>query len=116
MWRTGLVAPQHVGSSWTRARTCVPCIGRQTPNRCATREVPQFLSFFVFHDLDILEDYKPFIFSIWEQIVFNLLTDVHLHSYVSSVNLSEKHIEISTAKYFYSLSVACEPTDNFENQ
>ena len=25
----GLVAPWHVGSSWTRARTMVPCIGRQ---------------------------------------------------------------------------------------
>ena len=41
LWRTGLVAPQHVGSSWTRARTCVPCIGRQILNHCATREVPQ---------------------------------------------------------------------------
>ena len=28
----------HVGSSQTRARTRVPCIGRQTLNRCATRE------------------------------------------------------------------------------
>ena len=29
MWRTGLVAPRHVRSSQTRARTRVPCIGRQ---------------------------------------------------------------------------------------
>ena len=29
MWRTGLVAPHHVGSSRTRARTHVPCIGRR---------------------------------------------------------------------------------------
>ena len=35
---TGLVAPRHVGSSQTRARTRVPCIGRQTLNHCATRE------------------------------------------------------------------------------
>ena len=34
----GLVAPRHVGSSQTRARTRVPCIGRQTLNHCATRE------------------------------------------------------------------------------
>ena len=40
LWRTDLVAPQHVGSSWTRARTRVPCIGRQILNHCATREVP----------------------------------------------------------------------------
>ena len=40
LWRTGLVAPWHVGSSRTRARTRVPCIGRQILNHCATREVP----------------------------------------------------------------------------
>ena len=37
-WLTGLVAPRHVGSSQTRTRTRVPCIGRQTLNHCATRE------------------------------------------------------------------------------
>ena len=40
MWRAGLVAPRHVGSSRTRARTRVPCIGRWILNHCATREVP----------------------------------------------------------------------------
>ena len=35
----GPVAPRHVGSSQTRARTRVPCIGRQILNHCATREV-----------------------------------------------------------------------------
>ena len=39
LWHTGLVAPWHVGSSRTRARTCVPCIGRWILNHCATREV-----------------------------------------------------------------------------
>ena len=34
----GPVSPRHVGSSQTRARTRVPCIGRQIPNHCATRE------------------------------------------------------------------------------
>ena len=46
MWLTGPVAPRHVGSSQTRARTRVPCIGRQTLNHCATREahyLPIFL-------------------------------------------------------------------------
>ena len=38
LWLTGLVAPRHVGSSKTRARTRVPCIGRQILNHCATRE------------------------------------------------------------------------------
>ena len=38
LWLTGLVAPRHVGSSQTRARTRVPCIGRQIRNHRATRE------------------------------------------------------------------------------
>ena len=37
------VAPRHVGSSQTRARTRVPCIGRQILNHCATREAPGFV-------------------------------------------------------------------------
>ena len=36
---TGLVFPWHVSSSWTRDRTCVPCIGRQVLIHCTTREV-----------------------------------------------------------------------------
>ena len=40
LWLTGPVAPRHAGSSQIRARTRVPCIGRQTLNHCATREAP----------------------------------------------------------------------------
>ena len=43
LWLRGPVAPRHVGSSQTRARTRVPCIGRQTLNHCATREAPATL-------------------------------------------------------------------------
>ena len=43
LWRTGLVAPQHVGSSQTRARNCVLCIGRWILNHCTTREAQQFV-------------------------------------------------------------------------
>ena len=39
----GLVALRHVGSSRTRARTRVPCIGRRILNHCATREAPSLL-------------------------------------------------------------------------
>ena len=38
LWLTGPVAPRHVVSSQTRARTRVPCIGRRILNHCATRE------------------------------------------------------------------------------
>ena len=41
----GLVALWHVGSSQTRARTHVPCIGRQILNHCATREARYYCIF-----------------------------------------------------------------------
>ena len=41
----GLVAPRHVGSSRSRDRTRVPCIGRQILNHYATREARQLFSF-----------------------------------------------------------------------
>ena len=43
LWHTGLVALWHVGSSRTRARTRVPCIGRRILNHCTTREAPKLL-------------------------------------------------------------------------
>ena len=36
----GLVTPQHVGSSRTRDRTCVPCVDRWILNHWTTREAP----------------------------------------------------------------------------
>ena len=52
MWLTGPAAPRHVGSSQTRARTRVPCIGRQILNHCATREAPKsFLITYTFGTL-----------------------------------------------------------------
>ena len=44
LWHMSLVAPWHVGSSRTRARTRVLCIGGQIPNHCATREA-RYISF-----------------------------------------------------------------------
>ena len=38
-WLMALAAPRHVGSSQTRDRTHVPCIGRQILTHFATREV-----------------------------------------------------------------------------
>ena len=38
-WLMALAAPRHVGSSRTRDRTHVPCIGRQILTHFATREV-----------------------------------------------------------------------------
>ena len=44
---TGPAAPWHVGSSQTRARTRVPCTGRQILNHCATREAQIFQCFYI---------------------------------------------------------------------
>ena len=46
LWRMGLVASRHMGSSRTRDWTHVPCTGRQILNHCATREVPRLNNFY----------------------------------------------------------------------
>ena len=48
LWLTAPAAPRHVESSQTRARTRVPCIGRQILNHCATREAPYYSLILVF--------------------------------------------------------------------
>ena len=40
----GLATLQHVGSSWTRDQTHVPCVDMWSLNHWATREVPEILS------------------------------------------------------------------------
>ena len=51
LWRTGLVAPRHVGSSRIRDRTRVPCIGRRVLDHYATGEVPTvyFKDIYILH-------------------------------------------------------------------
>ena len=39
LWSVGLVALQHVESSWTRDQTRVPCVGRRTLNHWTTKIV-----------------------------------------------------------------------------
>ena len=43
----GPSSPRHVGSSQTRARTHVPCTGRQILNHCATREAWAWSDFYL---------------------------------------------------------------------
>ena len=68
LWCTGLAALRHVGSSRTRAWTCVPCIGRQIPNHCATREVQYVFLLIYFHTFSWI-----FIFAI--VFIYNNLLD-----------------------------------------
>ena len=65
--------PRHVGSSQTRARTRVPCIGRQTLNHCATREA---LHFPFLHKVSKIRH----VFYIYSTAQFRLATLQVLHS------------------------------------
>ena len=67
LWLTGLVAPRHVGSSQTRARTRVPCIGRQIPNHCTTREAPTPGIFI--HSWGEYKIKEPFWKAVWQFLI-----------------------------------------------
>ena len=43
LWLRVLVAPQHVGISWTRHWPLISCIGRPIPYPWVTREVPEII-------------------------------------------------------------------------
>ena len=75
---TGLVAPRHVGSSQTRDRTRVPCIGRQTPNHCATREIPRALNFI---------SLQPFTLIIQTNIFFFLTLGLFIYLFMAVLGL-----------------------------
>ena len=72
LWLTGPVAPRHVGSSQTRARTRVPCIGRQTLNHCATREA---LAVVFYQDVCLTTHISQ------PKIIYNLASPPPLQSY-----------------------------------
>ena len=54
LWRMGLVAPRHVGSSRTRAPTHVPCIGRWILNHCTTREAPNKIKITLISNINLI--------------------------------------------------------------
>ena len=66
LWLTGPVALRHAGSPQTRARTRVPCIGRQTPNHCATREALYIVLLGLYLGVELLGN-RIFIY----MIIFN---------------------------------------------
>ena len=83
LWRMGFIAPQHVGSSWTRARTSVPCIGRWILNHCTTREpLNWFLKPFITDTLGLKSAilFPVFCFSLF--LLFFFLFIVFLNVYL----------------------------------
>ena len=55
LWCMGFVAPRHVGSSWTRNQTHVPCIGRQILNHQTTRAVQACLFYVHYSVLEFFD-------------------------------------------------------------
>ena len=70
LWLTGLVAPRHVGSSQTRARTRVPCISRQILNHCATREAPIRVLLIIFLMLYITTSWLIYFITVGFYLLF----------------------------------------------
>ena len=70
---TGPVAPRHVGSSQTRARTRVPCISRQILNHCAIREAPSLHFLFVQKIKKISQDERLGLSQIFPGYVRSLI-------------------------------------------
>ena len=64
-WRTDLVAPWHMGSSWTRNQTCVPCIDRLLTTGPQGKSLELFLMQLVSCINSIPKDLDP-----WESIIF----------------------------------------------
>ena len=67
-----------MGSSWTRARTHVPCIGRRILNHYTTREVPPYISLY-FNDVCVYPraTFYGFIFNIQSSAIhFRVLHEV----------------------------------------
>ena len=94
VWYTGLVVLRHMESSWTRDRTCVPCIGRRIPNHWTNREVhfPIILMYHLLHKYMI--DEKIFGDSLLHPQLFSFpishLLQFMLHS---SLFFSTKNVE-----------------------
>ena len=94
VWYTGLVVLRHMESSWTRDRTCVPCIGRRIPNHWTNREVhfPIILMYHCLHKYMI--DEKIFGDSLSHPQLFSFPIS-HLFQFMlhSSLFFSTKNVE-----------------------
>ena len=100
LWLMGLVALRHAGSSQTRARTCVPCIGRQTLNHCATREARHWC-----FDRDCIET----VIALGSMVILTVLIlpihehHISFHLFVSSSVPSINTLQVSEYSFFTSL-------------
>ena len=68
--RTGLAALQHVGSSYIRDQTHVPCTGRQILNHWTTRKVPMLCLLRAFSPLTLKIVIDKCVFIAISNLVF----------------------------------------------
>ena len=99
MWLTGLVALRHVGSSQTRARTCVSCIGRQILNHCATREaqLPSFKKKFIYYLFIIFYFWPCWVFISVRGLSLVAASGGHSSSRCAGLSLSRPNFPLRTA-------------------
>ena len=100
-----LAAPWHVGSSQTRARTCVPCIGRRILNHCTTREAAGICFAFFPHSPHPLNPAPPNLLAINCPLVCDLSTTLHFillrrlsHCFLLKKKLVSFHQAVSSLK------------------
>ena len=73
LWRTGLVARQHVESSWTRDRTRIPCIGRWILNPWTTRKALVVR----FYLNSLLSPWLAFLLQGWLHYALTVVSSLH---------------------------------------
>ena len=102
LWLKGPAAPWHVGSSQTRARTRVPCIGRQILNHCATREAPNHFK-------------KQFLFSWILSVTIEYFVFYWFLSISFIISFSPAYFGCVFLFYFWFLKAVTELILNFSN-
>ena len=122
LWCTLLVAPWHVGSSWTREWTLVSCIGRWILHHWTTREVPSppFLQYttvshtrefvFFFFGGILFLSFHWNISSMRVGIFICLISSLWLRATVEQINWYLAFVDLlhmETGLSFYSIQARC---------
>ena len=115
----GLVAPRNVGSSQIRARTRVPCIGRQILNHCATREAPSVFKTNLLQLSICILIFSLFSFPfrnnlLQDKITFFSLNKIHFHS--SYPLLLKMHVLLSFLMTYITIFYPLKTLISSENQ
>ena len=85
LWCTGLVTPQHVGSSQARAQTRVPCIGRRILNHCATREASDLIFRVKFSEFILISKCWTSLYTALLTVLAGFLPCINFHKLLGYV-------------------------------